>query len=103
MLCSKIEFHPVSAHSGHSYLSGFTDSTLARSRERNGEALKKLQIAAIRETIGSKAVPLLWDIVRKAYDKVTQSQTHPRRGHMIRVIAAEEWFVDEIMWLCLVM
>ena len=30
------------------------------------------------------------------------SQTHSRRGNRFRGIAANEWFLYEIMWLCLV-
>jgi hypothetical protein len=35
--------------------------------------------------------------------KVSQCQTHPRRGDMIRGTATEERFIYEIMWLCLAM
>jgi hypothetical protein len=31
------------------------------------------------------------------------SQTHSRRGNHFRGIAANEWFLYEIMWLCLVL
>jgi hypothetical protein len=34
--------------------------------------------------------------------KVAQCQTHQRRGHLIRGIAASERFIYEIMLLCLV-
>jgi hypothetical protein len=40
--------------------------------------------------------------VEKMLERFAQCQTHPRRGEMIRGIAAEEWFVDEIMQVYLV-
>jgi hypothetical protein len=43
----------------------------------------------------------LEDYVVKTVGKVAQCQTHSRRGHLIRGIAAEERFVDEITLLCL--
>jgi hypothetical protein len=41
--------------------------------------------------------------LEKLMGKISQCQTHPRQGHLIRGITAEEGFIYEIMQLCLIM